>query len=244
VLDGFLSSLVLLGPHDVDCGGVERSLDVRRIVFFDHLDASSAVLCDLVDVGTFHKAQADVCVPQAVLRTRSAFAVEAKIFLVEDGLEKFALPLRENKVRRCGHAPFFAESCGGHGRFYGRVHAINARLAKPASKSLKGLTAPGIPLQYLSLPSVANIKTWQFEPGQRITFVVTYMYNIAGEQTPLPENPKVEVELPRVVKVTVRPFKPSCSDCASQNRDGQKSHRDAASLGHEAGHAQGSEPEK
>lgn len=63
-------------------------------------------------------------------------------------------------------------------------------------------------LPYLSLPSVANVKTWQFETGERITFVVTYVYTITGKQTPLPENPKVEIEVPRIVKVTVRPFRP------------------------------------
>jgi len=73
-------------------------------------------------------------------------------------------------------------------------------------------------LPYLSLPSVANVKTWQFDPerGGRTTFSVMYVYKIEGEQTPLPENPKIELDLPRVVKVTAKPFKPSCSDCVSE----------------------------
>jgi len=75
--------------------------------------------------------------PQAVRRSRSALAIEAKIFLAEDRLEKLALPLGENKVRRSWHAPLFPKFSGGHGLFVGRVHAINARRAKPASKSLK-----------------------------------------------------------------------------------------------------------
>jgi hypothetical protein len=37
--------------------------------FLNHLDAGAAVLSHLVDVGTFHKAQADVRMPQAVRRT-------------------------------------------------------------------------------------------------------------------------------------------------------------------------------
>lgn len=83
-------------------------------------------------------------------------------------------------------------------------------------------------LSYLSLPSVGNVKTWQFdpEPGGRTTFSVMYIYKIEGEQTPLPENPKIELDLPRIVKVIVRPFKPSCSDCVSQG-----------TVTHEAGHA-------
>ena len=45
-------------------------------------------------------------------------------------------------------APFFAKDSRDHGRFPGRVHALNARRAELASKSLKGLTAPGMLLQY------------------------------------------------------------------------------------------------
>jgi len=81
---------------------------VRRVVFLDHFDAGAAVLGNLVDVGTLHKAQADVCMPQAGRRTRSAFAVEPKIFLIEDGFEKLALPLR-NEVGGSGRAPFFTK---------------------------------------------------------------------------------------------------------------------------------------
>ena len=78
---------------------------MRRVVFFDHLDAGTAVLSNLVDVGTLHKAQADVRMPQTVGCTGSAFAVEMKILLIKDSLEKFALPLRKNKVRRSGRSP-------------------------------------------------------------------------------------------------------------------------------------------
>src|SRR6516164_4221346 len=76
--------------------------------------------------------------PQTVGCTRSTLTIEAKILFIEDGLEEFALPLRKNEARGFRHAPLFASSCGGHGRFLMRVHAINARRAKPASKSLKG----------------------------------------------------------------------------------------------------------
>ena len=70
--------------------------------------------------------------------------------------------------------------------------------------------------QLLALRSVENVKTWQFQPEDRTTFLVTYIYKIEGEQTPLPENPKVELDLLRVVKVTARPFKPTCDDCNPQ----------------------------
>ncbi len=69
---------------------------------------------------------------------------------------------------------------------------------------------------YLSNPSLANLKTWQFQSEDRATFVVTYIFQIQGQETSLPENPKVELDLPLLVKVTARPFKPTCSDCVSQ----------------------------
>ena len=48
---------------------------MRCIIFLDHLDASAAVLSDLVDIRTLHEGQADVPMPQAVGRTQSPFAV-------------------------------------------------------------------------------------------------------------------------------------------------------------------------
>lgn len=66
---------------------------------------------------------------------------------------------------------------------------------------------------YLSNPSLENVKSWQFQSEDRATFLVTYVYKIEGKETKLPENPKIELDLPSVVRVTARPFKPSCSDC-------------------------------
>ena len=74
--------------------------------------------------------------------------------------------------------------------------------------------------QFLTAPSLANIKTWQFRPEEKATFLVTYIYKIEGEETELPENPKVELDLPRLVKVTARPFKPTCNDCGVQSHSG------------------------
>ena len=69
---------------------------------------------------------------------------------------------------------------------------------------------------YLSNPSLANLKTWQFQSGDRATFMVTYIFRIEGQETSLPENPQVELDLPLFVKITARPFKPTCNDCVSQ----------------------------
>jgi hypothetical protein len=46
--------------------------------------------------------------------------------------------------------------------------------------------------------------------------VVTYTFQIEGQETSAPENPRVELDLPLFVKVIARPFKPTCEDCAAQ----------------------------
>src|SRR5271157_1112497 len=76
--------------------------------------------------------------PQAVRRARLAFTVDAELFLVEDGFEKLSLPLGKNQIRRFGRAPLSARNSRRLGRSSGRVRAINARRAEPASKSLEG----------------------------------------------------------------------------------------------------------
>jgi hypothetical protein len=88
---------------------------VRRIVFLNHLDAGAAVFGDLVDVRTFQQAPTNVCVPQAVSPARSAIAVNAEIFLVQNRLEKFALPFRKNEVCRFRQAQFLGFGCCGVG---------------------------------------------------------------------------------------------------------------------------------
>ena len=71
------------------------------------------------------------------------------------------------------------------------------------------------PSPALSEPTIANIKTWRFASGdmRQGSFVSTFEYVIEGKETVEPETPKVQIELPRYVKVTARPVKPTCSDC-------------------------------
>src|SRR5271157_442851 len=96
-----------LWPHDVDRGGVKLRLNMRRVILLDHLDAGAAVFGDLVDVGAFHQAQADIRVPQAGGCSRPAFTIEPEVFLFQDRVEKLALPFRKNKVCRLRKAPLF-----------------------------------------------------------------------------------------------------------------------------------------
>jgi hypothetical protein len=65
----------------------------------------------------------------------------------------------------------------------------------------------------LANPSMTNVKTWRFDSNDPASFTVIYVYEIKGKQTRFPENPKVQLDLPRLVRITARPFKPTCSDC-------------------------------
>jgi TonB family protein len=71
---------------------------------------------------------------------------------------------------------------------------------------------------FLSNPTMANVKTWEFQSEARATFVVTYVYQLEGKKKPLPENENtklVELNLPRLVKIRARPLQGTCSDCVS-----------------------------
>lgn len=140
------SFLVLFLPsrtHDIDRSSVERSLDVRGVVFLDHLDTGGAVLGDLVDVCTLHQPQADVSMAQTVCGTWSAFAVKAQVFLMKDGLEEFTLPLGKNQIGWLRRSPIFSRRSRVLCVLFRRVHAISACRAEPASKSLKGRNRTG-----------------------------------------------------------------------------------------------------
>ena len=58
-----------------------------RVVFLNHLHACPAVLGNLIDVGTFEQAQANVGVAQAIGRSRPTVAVGAKLFFVKNCVE-------------------------------------------------------------------------------------------------------------------------------------------------------------
>lgn len=96
-----------------------------------------------------------------------------------------------------------------------RVKSVDIHIADPENRTVYDAQAKSRVSPLLSRPSVANVKTWRFKPEARATFVATYVYRIEGEQTVLPENPKVELDLPLSVTITARPLKPTCSDCGA-----------------------------
>lgn len=63
--------------------------------------------------------------------------------------------------------------------------------------------------RWLSGPTLANVKTWRFQPGMPGTFDVVYTYKISGAPTPYPSNPKVTLDLPLAVMVVAAPYKPA-----------------------------------
>jgi hypothetical protein len=103
-----------------------------------------------------------------------------------------------------------------------QIKSTEIEIDDPQNHAIYDSSAKKAASRYLSDPSLANIKTWQFEPEDPTTFLVTYIYEIEGEQTPLPENPKVELDLPRLVKITARPFKPTCNDCTAGSPDAMR----------------------
>ena len=60
-----------------------------------------------------------------------------------------------------------------------------------------------------------NLKTWQFLPQTNAKFTTTYIYELEKKEAPLPENPRIQMQLPKLVKITVRPTKPTCMDCGA-----------------------------
>lgn len=62
---------------------------------------------------------------------------------------------------------------------------------------------------HLQVPTVANLKTWQFATTVNDQFTVTYTYQISGEPTDNPTNPKIEMLPSLDVIITARPVKPT-----------------------------------
>jgi outer membrane biosynthesis protein TonB len=57
--------------------------------------------------------------------------------------------------------------------------------------------------------AIENVKTWRFRVNASGLLKVTYVYQLDKEESDLPENPRVEMELPVRVKITARPTKPT-----------------------------------
>jgi hypothetical protein len=65
----------------------------------------------------------------------------------------------------------------------------------------------------LAPATTGNIQTWKFDKKTNATFTTTFTYQLEKEETAEASNPKIELELPTLVKITARPIKPPCQDC-------------------------------
>ena len=57
------------------------------VIFLNHLHARPTVLGNLIDVGTFKQAQADVSVAEAIGSSRPTVAVGAELFFLKNCVE-------------------------------------------------------------------------------------------------------------------------------------------------------------
>ena len=67
------------------------------------------------------------------------------------------------------------------------------------------LKSPAPPI--LANATLENLKTWRFASDANATFLVTYIYEIENEVTAAPGNPRIEMQLPSLIKITAEPPK-------------------------------------
>jgi TonB family protein len=80
--------------------------------------------------------------------------------------------------------------------------------------SVKGGTVANAEAQSSAAPVLVtaakeNVMTWRFAPDAYGTLDVTYMYELEKEEVLVPENPRIELQLPSLVKIIAKPTKPT-----------------------------------
>ena len=107
--------------------------------------------------------------------------------------------------------PALAKSARISGTVQMRVTVVNGEVAGTEVTS-------GHPL--LVSAATDNIKTWSFDKSVSTTFATTFIYQfeMESERTTEPSNPKLELELPSLAKITARPPMPPCNDCGNDIR--------------------------
>src|SRR4029079_19524013 len=95
-----------LGASHIDDRGIHHVLDVGGVELLDHLNAGTAILGDLINVGALHQAQADIGVPQTVEGPALAFAINLEVKFAEDGVEEVVMTFRKDNLGRLRAAAF------------------------------------------------------------------------------------------------------------------------------------------
>ena len=85
-----------------------------------------------------------------------------------------------------------------------RIHAV-----VEDGKVIKAESDSSSDLKLLVNAAVENVKTWEFAKGVRGELNPIYKFELRKDEGDAPENPHVEMELPKFVKLTVRPTKPT-----------------------------------
>jgi TonB family protein len=67
----------------------------------------------------------------------------------------------------------------------------------------------------LTSAATENIKSWKFDKTVSTSFVTTFIYQLEmeSEETSDPSNPKLELELPSLAKITTKAPMAECNDC-------------------------------
>lgn len=100
------------------------------------------------------------------------------------------------------------------GRVTVRVSVENGKVAKTEIVSAEVRDRSNVLVskaasQWLTGPTMENLKSWRFNTDVNDTFVVNYTYEISGTETDGPTNPRVEIFPSLDVKITARPVKPT-----------------------------------
>lgn len=120
---------------------------------------------------------------------------------------------------------------------------VQVQITVKEGKVVKTEVKSGPPV--LAPATVENIQTWRFYPLVNATFTTKFIYQLETKEALDPQNPKVELQLPLLVKITAVPV-------LLDSRKGQnaKATEGIDSMGlkdntvsHEAGHAEGSTPQ-
>lgn len=89
----------------VDGLGIQRVLEMHGVVLLDHLYACPAVLGDLVDVGTFHQAEADIGMAETIRGPLVTFTVSLEPAISHGAVELLLVVLWEHEIGRLGVVP-------------------------------------------------------------------------------------------------------------------------------------------
>jgi len=88
---------------------------------------------------------------------------------------------------------------------------VKSEIIEPPSGKEKEFQSNAKLLQFLTVPSLENLKTWRFKKEDSGHFVVTFIYKMEGDETLYPVNDKIEMDLPFIFKITARPLMPEQS---------------------------------